>query len=163
MELVALSLVKKGHHITPVLQELQNSATRMVALVKKRHHITPVLQELHWLPVRKQIIYKILLLTKHCAHGLAPHYIRELLLEYQNATIVFTRPGKNVEFGKLLPRKFWCLEGKSAIPNKEIQKKNEGKLGLFSGKFGFASWEINIFSSPGVYLGHPAHNVCCPK
>ena len=35
------------------LQQVQNAAARMVALVKKRHHISPVLQALHWLPVRK--------------------------------------------------------------------------------------------------------------
>ena len=53
------------------LQQVQNSAARMVALVKKQHHITTVLQELHWLPVSwKRIIYKILLLT--LLQGLAP-------------------------------------------------------------------------------------------
>ena len=66
------------------LQQVQNSVARMVVLVKKRHHITPVLQELHRLPVRKRIIYKILLFTNYKAlHGLAPHYIREVLQEYQ--------------------------------------------------------------------------------
>ncbi len=30
--------------------------------------------ELHWLPVEKQIVFKILLLTFKCLHGLAPSY-----------------------------------------------------------------------------------------
>ena len=70
------------------LQRVQNSAGRMVALVKKRHHITPVLQELHWLLVRKRIIYKILLLTYKALHGLAPGYIRELLQDFQPSPVL---------------------------------------------------------------------------
>ena len=45
-------------------------------------YITPVLKELHWLPVRKRIEFKILLLAYKCLHGTAPSYLRELLKEY---------------------------------------------------------------------------------
>ena len=47
-----------------------------------RPDITPVLKELHWLPVRKRIEFKILLLAYKCLHGTAPSYLRELLKEY---------------------------------------------------------------------------------
>ena len=47
------------------------------------HHITPVVQQLHWLPARKRILFKILLLTYKALHGLAPDYITELLISHK--------------------------------------------------------------------------------
>ena len=64
------------------LQRVQNNAARVVTLAKKHDHITPVLKELHWLPVRKIIEFKILLLAYKCLHGTAPSYLREMLKEY---------------------------------------------------------------------------------
>ena len=64
------------------LQRVQNNAARVITLTKKYDHITPVLKELHWLPVRKRIEFKILLLAYKCLHGTAPSYLRELLKEY---------------------------------------------------------------------------------
>ena len=45
------------------LQKVQNNAARVVSGSKKYDHITPVLKDLHWLPIRKRIELKILLLT----------------------------------------------------------------------------------------------------
>ena len=42
------------------LQKIQNAAACIVTRTKSREHITPVLQSLHWLPITKQIEYKIL-------------------------------------------------------------------------------------------------------
>ena len=64
------------------LQRVQNNAARVITLTKKHDHITPVLKELHWLPVRKTIVLKLLLLAYKCLHGTAPSYLRELLKEY---------------------------------------------------------------------------------
>ena len=64
------------------LQRVQNNAARVITLTKKYDHITPVLKELHWLPVRKRIEFKILLLAYKCLHGTAPSYLREMLKEY---------------------------------------------------------------------------------
>ena len=64
------------------LQRVQNNAARVITLTKKHDHITPVLKELHWLPVRKRIEFKTLLLAYKCLHGTAPSYLRELLKEY---------------------------------------------------------------------------------
>ena len=58
------------------------STKRVITLTKKHDHSTPVLKELHWLPVRKRIEFKILLLAYKCLHGTAPSYLRELLKEY---------------------------------------------------------------------------------
>ena len=41
---------------------------------------TPVLYELHWLPIRRRIEYKILMLTFKCVpHGIAPVYLMDLV------------------------------------------------------------------------------------
>ena len=63
------------------LQRIQNSAARLVLLSRKYNHITPILHELYWLPVKYCIIYKILLLTYKCLHGMGPIYLQELLKE----------------------------------------------------------------------------------
>ena len=39
--------------------------------------------KLHWLPVKYRIVYKILLLTYKCFHGLAPDYLADLIQEYK--------------------------------------------------------------------------------
>ena len=62
------------------LQKVQNNAAslRVVSGSKKYDHITPVLKDLHWLPTRKRIEFKILLMTFKCMQGCAPIYLREL-------------------------------------------------------------------------------------
>ena len=64
------------------IQRIQNSAARLVTGTKRREHITPVLRNLHWLPIKKRIIYKILLLTYKSLRGLAPDYLKDLLDQY---------------------------------------------------------------------------------
>ena len=56
------------------LQNVQNSAARLIARRRKFDHITPVMKELHWLPVNQRIIYKIglLLIIYKALNGLAP-------------------------------------------------------------------------------------------
>ena len=51
---------------------------------KKYDHITPVLKDLHWLPIRKRIEFKILLLTFKCMQGCAALYLRELPVNQAN-------------------------------------------------------------------------------
>ena len=63
------------------LQKVQNNAARVVSGSKMYDHITPVLKDLHWLPIRKRIEFKILLLTFKCMQGCAPLYLRELLVK----------------------------------------------------------------------------------
>ena len=65
-------------------QKVQNNAARVVSGSQKYDHITPVLKDLHWLPIRKRIEFKILLLTFKCMQGCAPLYLRELLVKQAN-------------------------------------------------------------------------------
>ena len=57
------------------LQCIQNSAARLVTKTKKGDDITPILRNLQWLPVRKRIIFKILLITCKGLNGLALKYL----------------------------------------------------------------------------------------
>ena len=61
------------------LQNVQNSAARLITRNKKFDHITPVMKELHWLPINQRIVYKILLITYKALKGLAPSYICDML------------------------------------------------------------------------------------
>ena len=61
------------------LQWIQNNATQIVSQIKKIDHISPVLAHLHWLPVKKRIQFKMLLMTYRCLHDMAPQYLSELL------------------------------------------------------------------------------------
>ena len=76
------------------LQYALNSAARLVTLTHKHDHITPVLMELDWLPVEQRIEYKILLYTNKVLHGVAPHYLNELLEFYRpdQQTNFYARP-----------------------------------------------------------------------
>jgi len=64
------------------LQRIQNNAARVVSKTKKFDHISPVLKSLHWLPIRKRIEFKTLLLSYRCVNGMAPQYLAELLTPY---------------------------------------------------------------------------------
>ncbi len=64
------------------LQQVQNTAARVVTRTSKYDHITPVLKSLHWLPVSQRIQFKILLITFKCLNGLAPAYLVDLLERY---------------------------------------------------------------------------------
>ena len=72
----------EGSENTCKPQRVQNNAARVIMLTKKHDHITPVLKELRWLPVRKRIEFKILLLAYKSLHGTAPSNLREMLKEY---------------------------------------------------------------------------------
>ena len=62
---------------------VQNNAAKLVMRKRKRDHVTPLMKHLHWLPVRKRIDYKILLLTYKALNGEAPVYLSELLQPYE--------------------------------------------------------------------------------
>uniref|UniRef100_A0A3Q1J4G7 Reverse transcriptase domain-containing protein n=2 Tax=Anabas testudineus TaxID=64144 RepID=A0A3Q1J4G7_ANATE len=64
------------------LQLVQNAAARVLTRTRRYEHITPILSTLHWLPVKFRIDFKILLLTFKALNGLAPQYLRELLVSY---------------------------------------------------------------------------------
>lgn len=70
------------------LQQVQNSAARLLSRSNRRTHISPILKSLHWLPVSFRFHFKILVLTFRALHGQAPSYIRDLLCPYTPARIL---------------------------------------------------------------------------
>ena len=64
------------------LQQIQNSAARLVSLLPKREHITPILKQLHWLPVSQRIHYKIIYFTFKAIQQTSPTYLNELIKQY---------------------------------------------------------------------------------
>jgi hypothetical protein len=67
------------------LQLAQNRAARLVTRTKRWQHITPTLMEFHWLPIRKRIDYKVLMVTFKAVHNLAPYYLCDLIVPYNPA------------------------------------------------------------------------------
>ncbi|XP_062579353.1 uncharacterized protein LOC134241302 [Saccostrea cucullata] len=65
------------------IQKVQNTAARLVTRSSKREHITSILADLHWLPVSFRPQYKILPYVYQSLHGLAPSYIKDLIMEYK--------------------------------------------------------------------------------
>ena len=67
------------------LQMIQNAASRMVTRTRKYDHVSPVLLQLHWLPIKKRVFFKILLLTCKTLRGLPPGYVADMLDLYSLA------------------------------------------------------------------------------
>ena len=50
--------------------------------------VSPVLHTLHWLPVKDRLVFKLLRIAYKCQHQLAPHYLQQLLQEYQPSRLL---------------------------------------------------------------------------
>ena len=61
------------------LYSVQKLAARLITGIRKYDQITPLLKQLHWLPVKRRIEYKMVLLVFKCHQGSAPEYLSELL------------------------------------------------------------------------------------
>ena len=57
------------------LQNVQNTAARLVTRTSRYTHITPILKQLHWLPIQHRTKYKILTHTFKVLHDELPTYI----------------------------------------------------------------------------------------
>lgn len=65
------------------LQVVQNTAARLVSNAPSLTPSLPLLQRLHWLPVRKQISFKICCIVHKSLNGKGPRYLAEKLMKYQ--------------------------------------------------------------------------------
>ena len=61
------------------LQRVQNTAARLVSCIRKSAHITPVLMKLHWLPVQRQVKFKILIQVFKILNDQLPLYLVDLI------------------------------------------------------------------------------------
>ena len=67
------------------LQRVQNSAARLLCSAGRQFDAAPLLVSLHWLPIKKRIKFKIVLLVYKCLNGIGPLYLSELLSFYSNS------------------------------------------------------------------------------
>jgi hypothetical protein len=65
------------------LQSIQNAAAKLICGMNHYDQIEPPLRNLHWLPVKRRIQFKILLLCYKCLHEKGPAYLTELLVPYK--------------------------------------------------------------------------------
>ena len=58
----------------------QNAVSRLLGGLSRRDHVMQIFRDyLHWLPVVQWLQFKIGVLTLKALHGLAPHYLTEIL------------------------------------------------------------------------------------
>ena len=93
--------------VTNKLQSVQNMAARVITGQKKSDDVEYTLYELHWLPVRKRVEFKVLLLTYKALNDLAPQYLRDLLPDYtpgrplrSQSLSLLNIPKYNTKYGK---------------------------------------------------------------
>ena len=75
-------LVGSPSHLFQKLQRVQNCAARLVTGQPRFARVSPILKELHWLPIEQRVTFKVLLLAYKGLNGLAPEYIRQMLIPY---------------------------------------------------------------------------------
>ena len=66
------------------LEMVQRSAARIVMQIRRgdRQSMTTILRQLHWLPIKRRIEYKILVLVHKALYGGTPEYLAALLQQY---------------------------------------------------------------------------------
>ena len=67
-------------HILNDLQFVINCAIRFIYKLKYRDHVTPYLKRAHILPISYRIDHKVCVIVFNCFHGLAPEYLRDILV-----------------------------------------------------------------------------------
>ena len=70
-----------GHQLLSI-QWIQNTAARLILQRDRKSSARVMLNELHWLPMRKRISFKVLLVLYKAMHGLTPDYIYVLATAY---------------------------------------------------------------------------------
>ena len=108
-------------HLRP-LQSVLNAAARLIVMKQKYDHITPTLRDdLHWLPVKRRIEYKLILIlfVFKCRHQMAPSYLSMMcaVLPNQHLTVDVTRTMQ-------LPKATWmCRSAESATANEALRSR----------------------------------------
>jgi len=59
------------------VQSVQNAAARLLTGTRRGDHISPVLRQLHWLPVQRQVDFKLACFVFSSLSGQAPSYLAD--------------------------------------------------------------------------------------
>ena len=68
------------------LQYVQNCAARLIYKRRKRDHVSDILRDLHWLPIKKRILFKILLIVHKCLYQVSPKELNDLIFVESSRT-----------------------------------------------------------------------------
>ena len=64
------------------LQQVQNSAAKLILKSRRTEHCKPLLKQLHWLPIEQRIKYESSCLCYQIITGTAPQYLAEQVRIY---------------------------------------------------------------------------------
>ena len=78
------------------LQRIQNTAARLILRRNRRSSATVMLHELHWPPIKKRVMYKLLLMVYKSQHDMVPDYITEHLLDYTPSRLLRSSEDKQL-------------------------------------------------------------------
>ena len=119
------------------LQRIWNTSCRVVFNLGKYDSITPHLAKHHWLKIRDQITYKIVMIVFKCRTDAAPKYLIDPLDLIHNRTLRFSSrnklPVKTSNLTQVLNSSFSCVGLKvwNSLPDRitncqtiEMFKKN---------------------------------------
>ena len=74
-----------------MLQRIQNAPAKLIYRASKHDQVTEMLRKLHWLPIKKRIEFKVMLITYKVIHDKDPQYLKHILNWYN--------PQKNLRSG----------------------------------------------------------------
>ena len=81
------------------LQYTQNCAARLIYQRRKYDHVTDIFIDLHWLPVKKRMLYKILLTVHNCLYNISPIELNNLITLESVRTFILQIPRCNTSYG----------------------------------------------------------------
>ena len=100
------------------LQNVQNSAARLIFQCRKQNHISPLLMSLHWLPINASIEYKLSVICHSLFLGLSPNYLSDLLLVHTpNRNLRSSSDNRNLCIHKLRTKTFGHRSFSFAAPH----------------------------------------------
>ena len=63
-----------------ILHKIQNTAARLILRRNRRSSATVMLHGLDWLPIKKRVMHKLLLMVYKSQHDMVPDYIQLIFL-----------------------------------------------------------------------------------
>ena len=84
-------------------QRIQNMSAKLVLGCSKYSSSTESLKLLHWLPIKLRITFKLLLTVHKCLYGIAPQYLKDLLM-IKPPPVRQLRSNTNCEMLLVVPR-----------------------------------------------------------
>ena len=92
------------------LEMVQRSAARIVRQIRRgdRQSMTTILRQLHWLPVRKRIDFKLLVLVHRAIYNGTPEYLAALLRRHTPPRSLRSASGLLLEVPRVNLERFGC-------------------------------------------------------